>query len=51
MDISWHYTTVLKCSWIPFGCRGHNNTELTISVGKPTWASTVSADVASDKFK
>ena len=51
MDISRHYTIVLMCCWIPFGCRGHKNTELTISVGKPTWASTTSAYVASDKFK
>ena len=42
---------VLMCCWIPFGCRGHKNTELTISVAKPTWASTTSAYVVSDKFK
>ena len=42
---------VLMCCWIPFGCRGRKNTELTISVAKPTWASTTSAYVVSDKFK
>ena len=42
---------VLMCCWIPFGCRGRKNTELTISVAKPTWASTTSAYVVSDTFK